>query len=131
MTNIADLEREVSETRDRLNGTIDRIQDKLTVSGMVDEFMGQAGVPRLESGQDFILGLLRRHPVPVMIAAAGIGFLIYKMNKRESDLVLPRVHEDGFADMAALPVGQTRPYDPDAPHHHAAVAADTRPDIVA
>lgn len=84
MSSVTELEQDVAETRRRLHATIDRIQDKLTVSGMVDEVMGQAGVPRLTNGHDFVLGLLRRHPVPVMIAAAGLGFLIYRMSKGET-----------------------------------------------
>ena len=82
MASVTELEKDVAETRERLGATIDRIQDKLTVSGMVDEFMGQAGLPAAQGGQDLVMSLLRRHPVPVMVAAAGIGFLIYRMNLR-------------------------------------------------
>lgn len=119
MTSLTELEADAEATRHRLHATIDRIQEKLTVSGMVDEFMGQAGVPRLETGHDFVLGLLKRHPVPLMIAAAGIGLLIYRMNQqqRERDVRLSRVRAD-VVDVPALNDGQARIYDPDLPSRH-------------
>lgn len=118
MTSVTELEAEAEATRRRLHSTIDRIQDKLTVAGMVDEFMGQAGVPKMETGHDFVLGLLRRHPVPVMIAAAGLGFLIYRMNQqRTRDLRLSRRAQD-VVDVAVLNDGHARTYDPDLPSRH-------------
>lgn len=116
MTSLTDLEADAEATRNRLHATIDRIQEKLTVSGMVDEFMGQAGVPKLESGHDFVLGLLRRHPVPVMIAAAGVGFLIYRMNQGAV-----RRGRELPADVVDVPVlndGHARAYDPDLSSRH-------------
>lgn len=102
---VNELEQEIANTRLRLDGTIDRIQEKLTVSGIVDEVMGQAGVPRLASGHDFLLTLLRRHPVPVMIAAAGLGLAVYTLNKRaaaERRAALPPRIDDGEV-VARLP----------------------------
>lgn len=113
MPDIRELEAEVAATRERLNETIDRIQDKLTVSGMVDEFMGQVGVAKMESGHDFLLGLVRRHPVPVLIAAAGIGFLLYQINRRRPAR-LPRVPEDELG-RGPLVTAPARVYDPDLP----------------
>ena len=85
MSDVAELEREIATTRARLHGTIDEIQSRLTVSGIVDEVLGQAGVPRLVGGgNDFVFGLLRRNPVPVMIAAAAVGFLIHRRNRRQA-----------------------------------------------
>jgi hypothetical protein len=87
---------------------------------MVDEVMGQAGVPRMENGHDFVLGLLRRHPVPVMIAAAGIGFLIYRMNKTSERRAAARITTD-VVDVPVLNDGHARTYDPDLPSRHQAV----------
>lgn len=125
MTSVTELEAEAAATRTRLNATIERIQDKLTVSGMVDEVMGQVGVPRFASSQDAIFGILRRHPLPVMIAAAGIGFLIYRMNKQES---VRRTLSDGSAgaSVQALNDGQARVYDPDLPTRHPLPEMDDR-----
>lgn len=125
MAGVHELEADVAATRERLNETIDRIQDKLTVSGIVDEFMGQVGVPRMESGHDLVLGLLRRHPVPVMIVAAGIGFLLYRYGKR-GPARLPRVPEDELGP-GPLVTAPARIYDPDLPTQPPpAEIADTR-----
>lgn len=114
MTSVNELEAEVAATRNRLNTTIDRIQDKLTVSGIVDEFMGQAGVPRMASGHDFVFGLLRRHPVPVMVAAAGIGVLLYRMSKRERAHRILAIDEPDRAE-ALLPRPDLRASELDLP----------------
>ena len=82
MTRVQELEDEIAATRKRLDATIDRIQDKLTVAGMVDEVMGHAGIPKLASGPDIVARLVQRHPVPVLVIAAGIGFLFYSMSRR-------------------------------------------------
>ena len=120
---VHEIEQDIAATRARLNGTIDRIQGKLTVSGIIDEVMGQAGVPKLESGHDFVFGLLRRHPVPVMIAAAGLGFLVYRMNKRASQPMLTYRPDDDIVDVPVLNTGKARIYDPDLPTRHPAVDA--------
>lgn len=93
MASVNELEQDIEATRSRLNGTIDRIQEKLTVSGIVDEVMGQAGVPRLESGHDFVLSLLRRHPLPLMIAAAGLGLAVYQMNRKKAARLTALPHD--------------------------------------
>lgn len=109
------IEAEIEQTRARLYGTIDRIQSKLTVAGIVDEMMGSAGVPRYQNGHDFVLGLLRRHPVPVLIAAAGLGYAVYRMNRRRA------VETDPIADADFVelpPVTGARParlYEPELP----------------
>lgn len=108
------IEQEIVATRSRLNDTIDRIQDKLTLSGIVDDVMGTAGLPRVTEGQDYLLGLVRRHPLPIMVAAAGIGWLVYRMNRR------PTILYDGedVLDVPVITDGQARIYDPDLPTRH-------------
>lgn len=108
------IEQDIVATRSRLNDTIDRIQDKLTLSGIVDDVMGTAGLPRVAESQDYIMGLVRRHPLPVMLVAAGIGWLVYRMNRR------PHVIYDGedLMDVPVITDGQARVYDPDLPTRH-------------
>ena len=119
MSRMTELEAEAAASRARLEDTIARIQDKLTVSGMVDEFIGQSAAPRLSGGQDLLLGFLRRHPLPVMIAAAGIGFMIHRMSAKQARKSIspddPGLDE---VDVPALNTGQTRIYDPDLPSRH-------------
>lgn len=108
------IEQDIVATRSRLNDTIDRIQNKLTLSGIVDDVMGTAGLPRVAEGQDYLMGLVRRHPLPVMLVAAGVGWLVYRMNRR------PTILYDG-EDVMEVPViadGQARVYDPDMPTRH-------------
>lgn len=127
MASVAELELEVAATRERLSATIDRIQDKLTVSGMVDEFMGQAGLPAAEQGHDLVIGLLRRHPIPVMIAAAGLGFLIYRMNRSGSGSLDGRLLGDDVVDVPAVNDGHVRLYDPDLSTRHPVASAGLDP----
>lgn len=114
MSELSDLEAEAAATRARLNDTIGRIQDKLTVSGMVDEFIGRTAAPKLLDGQEMISGFLRRHPLPVMLAAAGIGFVIHRMNRRKA--APPTLEDD--VDVGALNTGRARAYDPDTSSRH-------------
>lgn len=114
MSDVSRLEAEAAETRARLNETIGRIQDKLTLSGMVDEFVGQAAAPKLLGGQELVTGFLRRHPLPVMLAAAGIGFVIHRMNRRKA--ASPTLEDE--VDVAALNTGRARTYDPDHSSRH-------------
>lgn len=118
MTSVSLLEAEVAATRERLHATIGKIQDKLTVSGMVDEIMSQTGVPRLETSHNFVLSLLRRYPVPVMVAAAGLGYAIYRINKHEE--ARRTIHVDAPIGVPALNTGHSRLYDPDLPPRHPA-----------
>lgn len=113
---VREIEADIEETRTRLYDTIERIQDKLTVAGIVDEVMGAAGVPRLQNGHDFVLGFTRRHPVPIMIAAAAVGFWFYRMNKRTAPL--ETIADAEYVEVPALNDGHARVYDPDLPSRH-------------
>ncbi|MBV9077679.1 MAG: DUF3618 domain-containing protein [Methylobacteriaceae bacterium] len=114
-SDVQSIEREVEEARARLGEKIDLIQDKLTVSGIVDEVMGAAGVPRLANGHDFVLALLRRHPVPLMIAAAGLGYAIYRMNRTGRSVGELEVEP---VSVPVMNTGRARVYDPDLPVIH-------------
>lgn len=114
---VREIEADIEATRTRLYGTIDRIQQKLTVSGIVDEVMGSAGVPRYQNGHDFVLGLMRRHPVPVMVAAAGIGWFFYRMNRGRT-LSADAIADAEYVEVPAINDGQARIYDPDLPSRH-------------
>jgi hypothetical protein len=109
---ISGLERDIEETRTRIHDTIDQIQSKLTLTGVVDEVIGTANAaPQLDGAMNTILSIARRHPIPVLLIAAGTGWLIHRMSRR----TLP-YHDDGPELIEALPVvstGQSRVYDPD------------------
>jgi hypothetical protein len=78
-----DVEREIEETRERLDRTIGRLEDKLSVSSAVDEVLG--GVRRSQYGGavEQVLSSIRNNPVPVLVALAGIGWLLRRV-ERES-----------------------------------------------
>ncbi|MDB5560191.1 MAG: hypothetical protein JWQ36_3125 [Enterovirga sp.] len=111
-----EIETEIEQTRARLYGTIDRIQNKLTVAGIVDEVMGSAGVPRYQNGHDFVLGFMRKHPLPVMIAAAGLGYFVYRMNRQRMNATT--IADADYVEVPAINDGQARIYDPDLPVRH-------------
>ncbi|MDP4005798.1 DUF3618 domain-containing protein [Methylobacterium sp. NEAU K] len=112
-----DLEKEIEESRARLDDTIDRIQGKLSVPNIVDEMLGNARrVPALNGAYDSALEAVRRNPVPVLLIAAGVGLLFNRMardaERRRTQVSAERV--------AALNTGTARGYDPDLPTVHPA-----------
>jgi hypothetical protein len=113
MSDVARLEAEAAATRARLGETIGLLQDKLTVSGMVDEFIGQAAVPPISVGNGLVRDFVRRNPVPVLLAAAAIGFMIHRMNRRAAARI-----KDEDIEVPVLNTGHTRIYDPDLPSRH-------------
>lgn len=82
---LARKEAEIAATRERLAGTIDRIQDKLTVTGIIDEVLGSTAAPRFDSAYDKALGVVRRNPIPVLIVAAGLGIVLQRMGRRQRE----------------------------------------------
>jgi hypothetical protein len=112
MSSMNDLEREIEESRARLDDTIDQIQGRLSVPNLVDEMLGNARrVPQLASTYDTALDAVRRNPVPVLLIAAGIGMLFSRMNKEAER----RRTQVSAARVDSLTADAVRDYDPDAP----------------
>ncbi len=91
-----DLEKEIEESRARLDDTIDRIQGRLSVPNLVDEMLGNARrVPALNTTYDSALEAVRRNPVPVLLIAAGVGLLFNRMardaQRRRTEVSAERV----------------------------------------
>ena len=78
---INELEREIEESRARLDLTIDRIQDRLSVSGIVDDMLGSMRRNQYADAFDTAIAVVKRNPVPVMLIAAGLGWLIHRMSQ--------------------------------------------------
>jgi len=109
MTNdLHDLERDIEQSRAKLDLTIDRLQDKMTLSGVVDDMLGTARAGRYAPLFDNVLLTIRRNPVPVMLVAAGIGLLAYRLTRPQP---MPRrtMRLATDADLVAEPV-ETRVY---------------------
>ncbi len=112
MSSMNDLEREIEESRARLDTTIDQIQGRLSVPNLVDEMLGNARrVPQLASTYDSALDAVRRNPVPVLLIAAGVGMLFSRMGKEAER----RRTQVSAARVDSLAADAVRDYDPDAP----------------
>lgn len=118
MSGMNELEREIEESRARLDRTIDRIQDKLSVPSLVDEVLGSARRTPLSEVYDAAVETVRRNPVPVLLIAAGVGWLM----KRTADRTARGLEASRFArtsraagEVATLNDGAARTYDPDRP----------------
>lgn len=121
-----DLEQDIEQSRARLDATIDELQSRLSFSGVVDEVMGTArGVPQVESAFDAVLGAVRRNPLPVMVIAAGVGWLLHRMASEPR--YGARLISDPAEDMPVLNTGAARVYDPDlSPLHPNQDVLETR-----
>jgi hypothetical protein len=79
---LQDLERDIEQSRAKLDLTIDRLQGKMTMSGVVDDMLGTARNGQYAPLFDNVLETIRRNPVPVMLMAMGIGLLAYRMGRK-------------------------------------------------
>jgi hypothetical protein len=132
MTQIEELERDIEATRARLDLTIDAIQERLTVSGITDELLGSLRVTQFGSVIDGALAVVKRNPIPVMLVAAGVGWLVHRMSRDDGwRYGAPRLG-DGADDVPVLNTGTARIYDPDtSPRHPTQDSLETRRDISA
>lgn len=112
MSGMNELEREIEESRARLDQTIDRIQDRLSVPNLVDEMLGTArrSAPLAEM-YDAALDTVRKNPVPVLLIAAGVGWLMRRATQDSARRSTIRSADD----VAVLNTGTARVYDPDRP----------------
>lgn len=86
---LQDLERDIEQSRARLDMTIDRLQGKMNASGIVDDLLGTARTGRYAPLYDNTLDAIRRNPVPIMLIAMGIGLLAQRLG-RSTDLARRR-----------------------------------------
>lgn len=113
-----ELEKDIEASRARLDQTIDRIQNRLSVSSIVDEMLGSARRTPLSGAYDGTLAAIRRNPVPVMLIAAGVGWLLHRMS---TDAAKQSARQRVVRSADRLPVlktGAARIYDPDMPTRH-------------
>ncbi len=108
-----DLERDIEQARARLDLTINRLQDRLSMSGMVDDVLGTMRANQIGSHFDYALDVIKRNPVPVMLVAAGVGWLLHRMSTQPAwPAVSARVaYED--ADLPVVDVHRPHVYQPE------------------
>jgi hypothetical protein len=111
MQDIKELERDIEQTRARLDLTIDRLQDKLSMSGILDDVLGSMRVNQYGSAFDHALSVIKRNPVPVMLMAAGVGWLILRMGSSTRPDGARRVVYDD-AEMPVVDAHRPRVYEP-------------------
>ncbi|WP_372622118.1 DUF3618 domain-containing protein [Falsiroseomonas sp.] len=71
----AEIERDVERTRARLTGTVEELKDRVSPGQMAEQAMDWL---RSSGGRDFLGNLgatVRDNPMPIMLVAAGIGWL--------------------------------------------------------
>ena len=81
---LQELEQDIERSRAQLDHTIDRLQNKMTVSGVVDDMLGTARNGPYGPLYDRVLDTVKRNPVPVMLIAMGIGLLAYRLGRSNS-----------------------------------------------
>ncbi len=82
---IDEIEADVARSRERLEKTLQRIEHKLSASGMVDDALASLRRTRHGDVVDRAMGVLRDNPVPVLALMAGIGWLIGRAGSGERD----------------------------------------------
>lgn len=78
-----ELEKEIEQSRAKLGTALGRLQNKLTFSSMVEEFLGGSGSNRTPL-YDAFLATARRNPIPIALIATGIAMLAYKKAQNRS-----------------------------------------------
>ncbi|WP_018042237.1 DUF3618 domain-containing protein [Methylobacterium sp. 88A] len=109
-----DLEKDIEASRARLDQTIDRIQDRLSVPSIVDDMLGNVRRTPLSGAYDGALDAIRRNPVPVLLIAAGIGWLLHRTGKDRQTLT-KRSLIDPDGALPVTPGATAKAYDPDQP----------------
>lgn len=94
---VAEIEQDLERQRRMIAATIDEIQARFAPERLMDS--GLAWL-RSSGGQE-MLGLLRRHPVPAVITAIGLGWLLLEA------LRVPRLepvpHDHALVPQAEVP----------------------------
>lgn len=126
MTSINDLEKDIEESRARLDLTIERLQGRMTVSGLVDEAMGSVRTARGDL-MDRALTVVRNNPVPVLLVVTGLAWLITRAAREGTGERLPVVRTTAVDDVPVMNTGHARVYDPDqSPLHPTQDVLETR-----
>ena len=79
---LEELQREVERSRATLDLTLDRLEEKLTVSGVIDDLLGTARSGQFAPIFDHTLETIKRNPVPLLLVAAGLGLLLHRLRPK-------------------------------------------------
>ncbi len=128
---IEEIEADVARSRARLERTLQRIEHKLSASGMVDDAL--ASLRRTRHGEvvDRAMGVLRDNPVPVLAVMAGIGWLIGRAGNRrgyDDDSVSNSSRADAFSH-GSHATQAPHPEAADSVNHDLPPRGRVRPDV--
>ena len=70
------LEREINQTRDEMNRTLDSLERKLTAGQLLDQCLKFFGKTGSEIGSS-IGNCIKENPMPVVLTATGIAWMIF------------------------------------------------------
>jgi hypothetical protein len=79
---LEELQLEIEQSRAKLDITLERLEEKLTVSGVVDDLLGTVRSSPLSPAFDRVLDTLKRNPVPVLLVAAGAALLLHRLRPK-------------------------------------------------
>jgi hypothetical protein len=108
-----DLQREVEASRAKLDLTLDRLEEKLTLSGVVDDVLGAARRGPYAPTFDHVLQTLKRNPVPLLLVAAGVGLLLHRLRPKPAFVPMPSPRVFMDTDIPPAPL-EPRLYEPGA-----------------
>jgi len=81
---IEELQSDIEKSRAKLDLTLDQLEGKMTVSGVVDDLLGTARTGKMAPAFDHVLDALRSNPVPVLLLAAGAALLLHRLRPKPS-----------------------------------------------
>jgi hypothetical protein len=113
---VEDLERDVRDTRARLDAVIESVDGRL--SRMAADVLDALQNARLGSIADRGLTLIRRNPALAITAAVGAGWLLYRMAQGGARSRRGHPGYDVAEKIPVLNTGHARVYDPDASSLH-------------
>ena len=79
----ATLEREINQTRAEMNQTLDSLERKLTAGQLLDQCLKFFGMKGTEIGSSRA-GLIKDNPMPVLLMATGIGWMMFGPSQSQS-----------------------------------------------
>lgn len=83
---VDELEHEVEARRSKLDQTLDSLQSSLSVSGAAANLMDPEWRARtLHEGTGRLVATARANPLPVLLIASGVGWLVYDAVRRAAE----------------------------------------------
>jgi ElaB/YqjD/DUF883 family membrane-anchored ribosome-binding protein len=99
----AEIEREISHTRERVEDTLEALKDRLSPRKIVDRTVASARETARHTAQD-VQQHMRRHPLPWILGAVGAGLVLLV----DASLPSSRDHKAHIGGLGVRRVGPVR-----------------------